>query len=348
MRDICVLLTCLAVVGDGYRRLVKPAETRTSVGTEEPVDLYRRADDTLGTTTLQPLKPLAALLLAAEDGADTAFRVLGMPPAIPLRSRMAAQPRMMADRDIKVSEEAAQARLFLGANATTAEQILKNKYSALLDAYKDDEDMVEKIEGAWETILEDNERREVARQAAQAAAATEAEKKPLFKFKFPQPPLPPFMEWPTGGMVLKNFALFSINGAMPAFSRSFTSSSLVLGYCLGFWLMYNRDLEMKFTEMTQDMALRKYKAVPVLITAAVTGAAGALGFLASFCVPAARVAYLTPGLCTSLATSFGYFMSSTFFKAQDFGGKGDEDDEYDDEDGEKPLFSVGESGLFDD
>lgn len=126
------------------------------------------------------------------------------------------------------------------------------------------------------------------------------------------PRLQPYMELPTKEDLITNVGIFAVIGLLPALSKSWTTTSVGMGFALGMWRLYMKGAP------PQDMeaSMRPPKPKPVIFTVLATLLSGMVaGSISTLLYGFLRFMF-TQELVISFFTSMGFCFSSTMFKVE--------------------------------
>jgi len=257
-------------------------------------------------TRLSCFTVLVSLPLAANY-----FAPAGARPACAMHRRMplrAPVPQAM---------EADEAYRMLGLGEDSTYDEIETAFNDLTAKYEGDMKRKIRLQVAKDEILDDRLRSSMRNLKAGTLNAPKG-----YRYERPDEPKPlitiptwaeGFMELPSKDYALKNAGVFGVIGMLPLLSASFASTAISLGFAIALYLLYNRGVEVS----KEGAEYRQFKAKPLIKTAGITFLAGAVGGTLSQVIYGAVRAFLAQELVISLCTSFGFFVSSTLFKAQD-------------------------------
>jgi len=269
---------------------------------------------------------LSLLLVASQSWAPVALvpRPSSAHPTHPALLR-AAEPRMAfsmpgfgskrSEEPQGPSEEVQALFRLLGLSEDADYDEVNAAYDTLATKYAGETKRLIKLQVAKDKILDYRLRQRMSGSLKVTEAFGEdryvEEKKPLIT-------LPPFlqsvMELPSKEELTKNAIVFACIGLLPVLALSWASTSVSLGFAGSLYLLYNRGAPATGNDM--DAAMRPPKVRPLLLSAGITLLMGAVGAtLSAFVYSMFR--FVPQELVISLCTSFFFFVSATFFKAQE-------------------------------
>jgi len=188
-------------------------------------------------------------------------------------------------------------------------------YDSLSEKYAGETKRLIKLQVAKDKILEDRLRQRMSGSLKSAVAESPFERK-----EDPKPliTLPAFMqdymELPTRAIFTKRTTLFGAFGLLPLISKTFASTSIMMGFACCVYMVYNRGVPDTGSEMSADA--RPPKAKPLILAVGLTLLAGAIGACFSQ-VLIAIVPFVAQELVISMSISLFLGFAACLFKVQE-------------------------------
>ena len=211
------------------------------------------------------------------------------------------------------SEEVLAAYRLLGISEDATYDETTRAYEILADKYKDNPKRKIQIDVAKDRVFEEQLRRRMSGSLKAAVAESPWDRKPEPKRLITLPRwAEDFAELPTKEYFLKNMAVFSVVGLVPALSAPLASTSITLSLGISIFLLYNRGVPPDAGMSEMRTIQRKPVALTVGITFLFAAIGGAIGSVLMGVVRA-----LAPEALISLGVALALGFACSIFKVRD-------------------------------